>query len=59
MIKKHNYILTQYLVIIFIDLINISLELSTHSGLDMAFSWLRQMVESALKVASQASLTKK
>ena len=34
-----------------IDLINISLEPSTHSGLDMAFSWLRQVVESALKVA--------
>ena len=37
-------------MIIFIDLINISLEPSTHSGLDMAFSWLRQVVESVLKV---------
>ena len=37
-------------MIIFIDLINISLEPSTHSGLYMAFSWLRQVVESALKV---------
>ena len=46
-------------MIILIDLINISLELSTHSGLDMTFSWLRQVVESALKVASQVSLKKK
>ena len=44
---------------IFIDLINISLEPSTHSGLDVAFSWIIEVVESALKVASQVSLTKK
>ena len=46
-------------MIIFIDLINISLESSTHSGLDVEFSWIREVVELALKVASQVSLTKK
>ena len=46
-------------MIIFIDLINISLEPSTHSGLGMAFSWLRQVVESALKVAFSSVTNKK